>query len=107
MRARESSIWYEQSLILARPNRIISVIAVKKLFESKVSGDSHSTRTCNEGETAQRRSVVGALSWVTRWCKPELLHRAGRLQTAVRRAKVLHFAKANRAFEDAIQSADC
>eukprot|EP00959_Pyramimonas_sp_CCMP1952_P398254 8344246-Pyramimonas_sp.AAC.1 len=41
--------------------------------------DSPLTRKCNEGETAQLRPVVGALSWVTRRCKPELLYRVSGL----------------------------
>eukprot|EP00959_Pyramimonas_sp_CCMP1952_P120006 2509287-Pyramimonas_sp.AAC.1 len=41
-------------------------------------------RKCNEGETAQLRSVAFVAAWFTRQCKPELLYRASRLQTAVR-----------------------
>eukprot|EP00959_Pyramimonas_sp_CCMP1952_P368650 7722115-Pyramimonas_sp.AAC.1 len=69
--------------------------------------DSPPTRKCNEGETAQHRSAVGDLSWVTRQCKPELLYRASRLQTAVCHAKVLHLKDATRVLEEATQSADC
>eukprot|EP00959_Pyramimonas_sp_CCMP1952_P461925 9482388-Pyramimonas_sp.AAC.1 len=69
--------------------------------------DSPITRKCNKGETAQLRPVVGALSWVTRECKPELSYRVSRLQTPVRHAKALHLKEANRALEGAIQSADC
>ena len=64
------------------------------------------TRTCTEGETSQLSSVVGAVSWVTRQCKPELLHGASTLQTAGNHAKVLHFEEANRVPEDAVQTAD-
>eukprot|EP00959_Pyramimonas_sp_CCMP1952_P373526 7822894-Pyramimonas_sp.AAC.1 len=69
--------------------------------------DSPLTRTCNEGDTAQLRSVVGAMSWVTRQCKPELLYRVSRLQAAVRHVKVLYLKEANRVLEEATQSADC
>eukprot|EP00959_Pyramimonas_sp_CCMP1952_P197061 4120819-Pyramimonas_sp.AAC.1 len=63
-------------------------------------------RKCNGGETAQLRSVVGALSWVTRKCKPELLDRVSRLRTAACHAEVLPLEEGNRVSEDATQSAD-
>ena len=68
--------------------------------------DSPLTRRCNEGETSQLRSVVGALSWVCRQCKPEFLYRVSRLQTAVNHAKVLHLKEANRVLEEAVQTSD-
>eukprot|EP00959_Pyramimonas_sp_CCMP1952_P367219 7691317-Pyramimonas_sp.AAC.1 len=45
------------------------------------------------------------MSWVTRQCAPEPLHRASRLQTAVRPAQALPLRGAIRVLEDAIQSA--
>ena len=50
--------------------------------------------------------MVGALSWVSRQCKPELLYRVSRLQTVVNHAKVLHLKEANKLLEDAVRSAD-
>ena len=41
-------------------------------------GDSQLTRKCNEAEVSQLRSVVGALSWISCQCKPELLYRVSR-----------------------------
>eukprot|EP00959_Pyramimonas_sp_CCMP1952_P066096 1380160-Pyramimonas_sp.AAC.1 len=81
--------------------------AIEKIEAVSYPRDSLLTRKCNEGETAQLRSVEGALSWITRQCKPELLYRVSRLQTAVCHAKVLHFKEANGVLEETTQSADC
>eukprot|EP00959_Pyramimonas_sp_CCMP1952_P445425 9325961-Pyramimonas_sp.AAC.1 len=62
---------------------------IKKIEAVSYPRDSPLTTSCNEGETAQFRSVVGALSWITRQCTPELLHR-----------------EANRVLEAATQPAD-
>ena len=71
-----------------------------------VTKNSSLLRKRTKGETSQLRSVVGALSWATRQCKPELFYRVSKLQTTVHRANVLHFKEADRGLEDAVEIAD-
>eukprot|EP00959_Pyramimonas_sp_CCMP1952_P403266 8449711-Pyramimonas_sp.AAC.1 len=71
---------------------------IAKIEAASFPKDSPLARRCNGGETAQLRSVVGALSWVTRQCKPELLYRVGRLQAAAFHAEAPHFKEANRVY---------
>ena len=63
------------------------------------------TRPCNPGEVGQLRSVIGALSWATRVCKPELLYRVSQLQTVISHARVHHLREANRVLSDAFMTA--
>ena len=95
--------------IVQDENSTVNVSAkdnIEKIEAISYPGDSQLTRKCNEGEVSQLRSVVGAVSWVSRQCKPELLYRVSRLQTVVNHAKVFHLKEANKVLEDAVQSAD-
>eukprot|EP00959_Pyramimonas_sp_CCMP1952_P223997 4683756-Pyramimonas_sp.AAC.1 len=88
----------------------VSILAkgnMGKIEAASYPMDSPFTRSRNEGERRQFRSVAGALSRFTRQSNFAPLYRANRLQTAVRHANVLHLKAANRALEDATQSADC
>ena len=79
---------------------------IEKIVAVSYPRGSPLTRSCNEGEKSQLRSVVGVLPWVARQCKPELLYGVSRLQTVVNHAKVLHLKEANRILEEAAQTAD-
>ena len=63
------------------------------------------TRPCNPGEVGQLRSVIGALFWVTRVCKPELVYRVSRFQTVINHARVHRLREANRALSEALMTA--
>ena len=68
--------------------------------------ESALTRPCSEGGKSQLRSIAGAISWVARQCKPELLYRVGTQQTVTYRAKELHLKEANELLEGAAATAD-
>ena len=79
---------------------------IEKIETISYPKDNALTRPCNEGEVSQLRSIIGAMSWVARQCKPELLYRVSRLQTVMNHAKVLRLKEANKILEDAVATAD-